>query len=187
MTEEAQMVLDMAKESMAETLSHTKKAFKKIRAGKANSSMIEGVKIDNYGATMPLNQVASISTPDARTITIKPWDKNNLEKIETAIINSNLGFNPQNNGEIIIINVPVLTEERRKQLVQNVYSEAEDSRVSVRNARRAANDEAKNLEKEGMSEDDRKRLESNIQDLTDEYIKKIEELVAEKEKDITTV
>lgn len=187
MVEEAQMVLDMAKESMDETLSHTKKAFKKIRAGKANTSMLDSVKVDNYGVMMPLNQMSSLSTPDARTIIVKPWDKNNLDKIETEIQNANLGFNPQNNGETIIINVPVLTEERRKNLVNQVHKEAEDSKVGIRNARRSANDEAKSLEKEGLSEDERKRLEAKIQELTDEYIEKIEKMVKDKEEDITTV
>ncbi len=187
MTEEAQMCLDLAKDSMEEAISHHERALKKVRAGKANPTMLDSIQIDNYGMNMPLNQVSNIGTPDPRTLTITPWDKANLSKIENEIRNSNLGFNPQNNGEMIIINVPVLTEERRNELVKKVKSEAEDSKVSIRNTRRSANEEAKQLEKDGLSEDESKRLQDSIQTLTDDFIKRIEDLTNAKEADILKV
>lgn len=187
MTEEAQMCLDVAREGMDEAIKHHEKALKKIRAGKANPTMLDSIQIDNYGMNMPLNQVSNISTPDPRTLTITPWDKANLSKIENEIRNSNLGFNPQNNGEMIIINVPVLTEERRNDLVKKVRSESEDTKVSIRNTRRSANEDAKQLEKDGLSEDESKRLQDKIQELTDEFIKKVDGLSEAKESDILKV
>ena len=172
---------------MQHSIEHLEREFHKIRAGKANPSMLDGITIDNYGVQSPLNQVANISTPDPRTIVVQPWDKNNLKAIETEIMNANLGFNPMNDGQIIRINVPVLTEERRNSLVKMAKAEAENARIGIRNHRRTAMEEAKALEKEGIPEDEVKRLQSKIQDLTDRYIEKVEKILEEKEKDITTI
>jgi ribosome recycling factor len=187
MTEEAEMVMEMAEEGMNAAIEHLERELKKIRAGKANPSMLDGIAIENYGTHMPLNQVANISTPDPRTLMIQPWDKANLALIEKEIINSNLGFNPQNDGTIIRINVPVLTEERRLGLVKKAKSEEEEAKISIRNARRQAIDEAKQLEKDGLSEDETKRLIGKIDDLTHDYYKKAEKLFEEKEKDIVSI
>lgn len=187
MTEEAEMVMEMAQESMDSTIEHLDRELKKIRAGKASPSMLDGISIDNYGSNMPLNQVANVSTPDPRTLMIQPWDKANLPIIEKEIINSNLGFNPQNDGTIIRINVPVLTEERRLGLVKQAKAAEEDAKIAVRNSRRSANDEAKQLEKDGLSEDEAKRLMGKIDDLTHDFYKKAEKLFEEKEKDIVSI
>ncbi len=187
MTEEAEMVLEMAEESMQKSIDHLDRELRKIRAGKANPAMLDGISIESYGATMPLNQVANISTPDPRTLMIQPWDKANLPLIEKEIINSNLGFNPQNDGTVIRINVPVLTEERRLSLVKKAKAEEEEAKIGIRNARRHANDEAKQLEKEGLSEDEVKRLMDKIDDLTHDFYKKAEKLFEEKEKDIVSI
>ena len=187
MTEEAQMLLDMTQEGMQQSLDHLDKEFHKIRAGKANPAMLEGVKVEVYGSQMPLNQVANINTPDPRTLTIEPWDKNNLSVIEKTIMNSNLGFNPMNDGNIIRINVPVLTEERRLELVKRAKSEAENAKVGIRNHRRSAMEESKVLEKEALSEDAVKRLQDDIQKMTDKFIDLVDKAYTEKEKDITTV
>ncbi len=187
MTEEAEMVMEMAQESMDSTIEHLDRELRKIRAGKANPGMLDGISIDNYGSNMPLNQVANISTPDPRTIMIQPWDKANLPVIEKEIINSNLGFNPQNDGTLIRINVPVLTEERRLGLVKQAKAAEEDAKVGTRNARRSANDEAKQLEKDGLSEDETKRLMGKIDDLTHDYYKRAEKLFEEKERDIVSI
>jgi len=187
MTEEAEMVLEMAEDAMKSGIEHFERELHKIRAGKANPSMLDGISIDNYGSQMPLNQVANISTPDARTLMIQPWDKANLSLIEKEIINSNLGFNPQNDGTLIRINVPVLTEERRLDLVKKAKAAEEDAKIGIRNSRRSANDETKQLEKDGMSEDEAKKLASKIDDLTHAYYKKVEKLFEEKEKDITSI
>jgi ribosome recycling factor len=187
MTEEAEMVLEMAKESMQSSIDHLDRELHKIRAGKASPSMLDGISIDNYGSMMPLNQVANISTPDPRTLMIQPWDKANLPLIEKEIINSNLGFNPQNDGTIIRINVPVLTEERRLGLVKKAKAEEEEAKIGIRNARRNANDEAKQLEKDGLSEDETKRLQSKIDDLTHDFYKVAEKMFEDKEKDITSI
>jgi len=187
MTEESQFCLDEAKESMGLALNHLDKEFQKIRAGKANPQMLEGIKVDYYGNPTPLEQISNISTPDPRQIIIQPWEKNMIPVIEKTIMNANLGFNPQNNGEIIRIIVPPLTEERRKELVKKAKIEAENAKVSVRNIRRNAMDTAKTLEKEGTPEDEIKVLEKEIQDITNKYIEKIDNLLATKEKDIMTV
>ena len=187
MTEESEMLIEMTEDAMKQSLEHLDKEFHKIRASKANPSMVDGITIEVYGSSMPLNQVASISTPDPRTLVIQPWDKANLSLIEKEIMNSNLGFNPMNDGQLIRINVPVLTEERRFSLVKMAKSEAENAKIGIRNHRRAANDDAKALEKDGVSEDEVKRLQDKIQKLTDSYIEKIEKALEAKEKDITTV
>jgi ribosome recycling factor len=185
--EEIDFVLDSTKESMDGSLAHLEKEFLNIRAGKASPAMLGGVKVDYYGTATPLSQVANINTPDARTITITPWEKNMLHPIEKAIMIANLGFNPMNNGDNIIINVPALTEERRRDLVKQAKGEAEDAKIGVRNARKDANTEIKKLEKDGMSEDVCKSAEEDVQKLTDSYIKKIDELLVHKEAEIMKV
>ncbi|MFP9098756.1 ribosome recycling factor [Flavobacterium sp. RHBU_24] len=185
--EEIDFILDSTKESMEGSLAHLEKEFLNIRAGKASPAMLGGVKVDYYGAATPLSQVANINTPDARTITVTPWEKNMLHPIEKAIMIANLGFNPMNNGDNIIINVPALTEERRRDLAKQAKAESEDAKVGVRNARKDANTEIKKLEKDGMSEDVCKGAEEEVQELTNAYIKKIEELLALKEAEIMKV
>ncbi len=185
--EEIDFILDSTKESMDGSLSHLEKEFLNIRAGKASPAMLGGVKVDYYGSQTPLSQVANVSTPDARTLTVTPWEKNMLQPIEKAIMIANLGFNPMNNGDNIIINIPALTEERRRDLVKQAKSEAEDAKIGVRNARKDANNDIKKLEKDGLSEDVCKNAESDVQALTDSFIKKIDELLAIKEAEIMKV
>lgn len=185
--EEIEIYLETAKEMMDKGISRCKTELSKIRAGKAMPSMLDGLMVNYYGAATPLNQVASLSTPDARTIFIKPWEKSTIQEIEKAIINSDLGFNPQNDGESIIINVPQLTEERRIQLVKQSKGVTEDAKVSIRNARKEANDELRKLLKDGASEDAVKSAEGEVQVLTDKYVKQLDELLELKEKDIMTV
>jgi ribosome recycling factor len=187
MTEELAMVLDMAKEAMNKGINHLGSELTKIRAGRATPSMLDGVYVDYYGVNTPLSQVANVNTPDPRTITVQPWERKMLDPIEKAIINSNLGFNPQNNGELIIINVPMLTEERRKNLVKQAKAEAESAKVVIRTARKDANDEIKNLQKDGLSEDIAKDGEDQVQKITNAFNARIDELLAAKEKDIMTV
>ena len=184
MTEEIKFIIEATKESMDGSMSHLERAFINIRAGKASPVMLANVKVDYYGSATPLLQVANVNTPDARTITVQPWEKSLLQEIEKAIMNANLGFNPMNNGETIIINVPALTEERRKELVKQAKAEAEDAKVSVRNARQEANKEIRSLE---ASEDLTKNAETDIQDLTNTYSKKIEDILNAKEIEIMKV
>lgn len=176
-----------ANELMQKTLQHTNAALAKIRAGKAMPNMLDGIMVEYYGNPTPINQVATINSQDARTLVIKPWEKNIVGEIERSIINSNLGLNPQNDGELIRINIPALTEERRLDLAKHARNEAEHGRVSVRNIRKDANDHLKKLLKEHVSEDDVKDAEEEVQKLTDQFISKIEELLKLKEKDIMTV
>ena len=180
-------VLSNAKESMEKALKHTANELVKVRAGKASPSMLDGINVDYYGTSTPLNQVASINTPDTRTITIKPWEKNLLTEIEKAIKNSNLNLNPQNDGDQIRINLPSLTEERRKDLVKQAKNEVEAGKVHIRNIRKESNENLKKLLKNGISEDEVKGGEEKIQQLTDSYTKKIDEILAAKEKEIMTV
>jgi ribosome recycling factor len=185
--EEIDFILDSTKESMEGSLAHLEKEFLNIRAGKASPAMLGGVKVDYYGSATPLSQVANINVPDARTITVTPWEKNMLHPIEKAIMIANLGFNPMNNGDNIIINVPALTEERRRDLAKQAKAESEDAKIGVRSARKDANTEIKKLEKDGMSEDVCKSAEDEVQELTNAYIKKIEELLVAKEAEIMKV
>ncbi|CAG0963735.1 MAG: ribosome recycling factor [Bacteroidetes bacterium] len=185
--EEVQFVLDESKEQMEKAISRLNAEVLKIRAGKANPMMLEGVRVDYYGSSTPLSQISNINTPDPRTLSIQPWEKSMLEPIQKAITNANLGLNPQNNGELIMINVPPLTEERRKQLVKQAKNVGEDAKVSVRSARKEGNDEIKKLQKEGIPEDVCKDAENKIQKLTDSYIEKIDAIVTTKEKEILTV
>lgn len=185
--EEIEMFLEEARELMEKAVSHTNQELAKIRAGKAMPSMLDGVQVEYYGVMTPLNQVASVNTPDARTLMIKPFEKSILAEIEKAIINSNLGFNPQNDGELIRINIPALTEERRLDLMKQVKAEAESGKVSVRNVRKDTNDSLKQLQKEGTSEDAIKGAEEEVQKVTDAHTAKIDELVVAKEADIMTI
>jgi len=184
MNEEIQFVLDTAEEGMDAAITHLEKEFIKIRAGKASPAMLSSVMVEYYGSQTPLSQVSNINTPDGRTISVQPWEKSMLQEIETAIMNANLGFNPMNNGEMIIINVPPLTEERRKQLVKQAKAEAEHAKVGVRSARQDANKEIKGLD---ISEDQQKNAELDIQELTDSYTKKIDDFLHAKEAEIMKV
>jgi ribosome recycling factor len=187
MEEEIDFILDSTKELMEGSLAHLEKEFLNIRAGKASPAMLGGVKVDYYGSATPLSQVANLNTPDARTITVTPWEKNMLHPIEKAIMNANLGFNPMNNGDNIIINVPALTEERRRDLAKQAKAEAEDAKIGIRSARKEANTDIKKLEKDGLSEDVCKGAEEEVQDLTNAYIKKVDELLVLKEAEIMKV
>jgi ribosome recycling factor len=187
MTEEIEFILDSTKESMAGSIAHLEKEFLNIRAGKASPAMLGSVFVDYYGAATPLSQVSNINIPDARTITIQPYEKTMLQPIERAIMVANIGFNPMNNGDVIIISVPPLTEERRRDLTKQAKVEAEDAKIGIRNARKDANTEIKKLEKEGTSEDICKTAEDEVQNITNMYIKKIDEHLALKEAEIMKV
>jgi len=187
MNEEVQMVYEMAKENMEKTIEHLDNELMRIRAGKANVHILDGVMVDYYGTPTPLNQVSNISTPDAKTIMIQPWEKSMIDTIEKALMVSNVGITPGNNGEVIRLVIPQLTEERRIDLVKQVKNEGENARVSVRNARREANDEYKSMQKDGLSEDETKTAEDNIQKLTDEFTEKVEKIVEAKDQDIMTI
>ncbi|MFV0553174.1 MAG: ribosome recycling factor [Mangrovibacterium sp.] len=182
--EEVDFILDVCREKMEGALSHLETELVHIRAGKASPHMISGVVVDYYGSMTPITQVANVTAPDARTIAIQPWEKQLIPEIEKAIINSNLGFNPENNGEIVRITVPVLTEERRKGLAKQASAEAENAKVGIRNARKEANDGFKKLLKEGLSEDNQKDAEATVQTMTNNYSKKVEEMLAQKNDDI---
>lgn len=181
------MVLDDTRSKMDKSLEHLENELIKIRAGKANPHVLDGVMVDYYGVQTPLNQVSNISVPDARTIMIQPWEKNMIEVIEKAIMQANLGFNPENNGEVIRIIIPALTEERRKALVKQVRNEGENTKIGVRNVRRDANEELKQLKKDGLPEDEEKNAQAEIQKLTDDYSEKIDNLIESKEKDMMTI
>ncbi|MFH1161004.1 MAG: ribosome recycling factor [bacterium] len=187
MTEETEFALEETREGMQLAITHLEKEFQKLRAGKASPMMLEGVRIDYYGVMTPIEQTASISTPDARQIIVQPWDKSVLGVIEKAILAANLGFNPRNEGEILRIVVPPLTEERRRDLMKKARSEGENAKISIRNIRRSANDTAKQLKKDGIPEDEVTKLETDIQKLTDEFIGQVDKLLEVKEKDIMTV
>jgi ribosome recycling factor len=183
--DEIQLYLEEAKDQMNKALTHVAHELTKIRAGKANPMMLDGVTVSYYGTMTPLSQVSSLTTPDARTIFIKPWEKNIIPEIEKAILNANLGLNPQNDGQQVIINVPMLTEERRKQLVKQVGQECEHGRISVRNIRKETNEHLKKIK--GASEDDVKNAEEVVQQMTNESITKIDTLMKKKEVEIMTV
>ena len=179
--------LTPAEEKMELAVAYLDEALAHIRAGKANPKIIDGIKVEYYGSAVPISQVANVSVPDARTIAITPWEKQMFKEIEKAIINSELGITPENNGEVIRLAIPPLTEERRKQLVKQSKAEAEQAKVSVRNARRDAIDGLKKAVKQGMPEDVEKDAEASAQKLHDKYLKQIDELFAAKEKEILTV
>lgn len=184
MTEEINFLLDSTEEAMGKAIKHLEKQLLNIRAGKASPAMLGSVMVDYYGAPTPLSQVANINTPDGRTLSVQPWEKNLIPEIEKGIMKANLGFNPMNNGDNIIINIPPLTEERRRELAKAAKAEAEDAKVGVRNDRRNANDELKKLD---LPEDLHKVTEGDIQKLTDRYISRIDEILSVKEKEIMTV
>ncbi|ALJ05101.1 ribosome-recycling factor [Pseudalgibacter alginicilyticus] len=185
MNEDIQFILDSTKEAMSNAIKHLEKQFVNIRAGKASPAMLGSVMVNYYGAQTPLSQVANVNTPDGRTITVQPWEKNMLQEIEKGIMVANLGFNPMNNGDTIIINVPPLTEERRRDLAKQAKAEAEDAKVSIRTARKDANNDIK--KNDDVSEDLKKNAEIDVQQMTDKYVKKVDELYEVKEKEIMTV
>ncbi|CAI8187255.1 MAG: Ribosome-recycling factor [Formosa sp. Hel1_33_131] len=185
MNEEIDFILDSTKEAMVNALKHLEKQFVNIRAGKASPSMLGSVMVDYYGSQTPLTQVANVNTPDGRTITVQPWEKAMLQEIERSIMIANLGFNPMNNGETIIINVPPLTEERRRELAKQAKAEVEEAKISIRSARKDANSEIKNVE--DASEDLQKNAEMDVQNLTDAHVKKADELFVSKEIEILKV
>jgi ribosome recycling factor len=182
--EELEFILEATEESMVNSISFLEKELLNIRAGKANPNMLSSVKVDYYGAQTPLNQIANINTPDSQTLSIQPWEKDKLEDIEKAILSSNLGFNPMNNGESIIISIPPLTEERRIELVKVAKSEVENAKVSIRNARKEANNEIRISD---ASEDMKSNFEIDIQNITDKYTSKIDSIFSTKEKEILSV
>lgn len=179
--------LDPAEEKMELAVAYLDETLARIRAGKANPKILDGIRVDYYGSAAPISNVANIAVPDARTIAITPWEKSMFKEIEKAIINSELGITPENNGEVIRISIPPLTEERRKQLVKQSKNEAEQAKVSVRNARRDAIEGLKKAVKQGMPEDVEKDAEASAQKLHDKYLKQIDEIFAAKEKEILTV
>lgn len=187
MNEDIQVILDTAKEGMSHSIEHLEKALSTIRAGRATPSMLSGVRVDYYGTETPLTQIANINTPDPRTISVQPWEKGMLGDIAQAITYANLGLNPQDNGEMIIISVPPLTEERRKDLVKKSQAEGENAKVSIRSVRKDAMDEIKALEKDGLSEDMAKTAQAKVQDIVTTYTTKIDEIISKKETDIMTV
>lgn len=187
MNEAIDMALEEAKDQMDKALDRLSGELRKVRAGKAHPSMLEGVKLDYYGTLTPISQVANVNSTDARTLVVQPWEKSMLDEISSGIINANLGLNPMNNGEVLIINVPPLTEERRVELSKRARSEGESARVSIRNARKDANDLLKAAKEEGLSEDMHKTGEAKVQDLTNSYISKVEAMLSEKETDIMTI
>ena len=183
--EELELYLEDAKSRMNKALVHVGQELGKIRAGKANPSMLDGILVSYYGTTTPLNQVSSLTTPDARTIFIKPWEKGMIPEIEKAILVANLGLNPQNDGQQVIINIPMLTEERRKQLVKQVGQECEHGKISVRSIRKETNEELKSIK--GVSEDDVKNAEAQVQEMTNDFIARIDALMKKKESEIMTI
>lgn len=187
MNEEVQFYLDETKERMDAALNHLEIELSKIRAGRANPKILQDVLVDYYGSPTPLTQVANVASPDPRTITVQPWEKNMIGPIEKAIMNANLGLNPDNNGELIRINIPPLTEERRRDLVKQSKSEMETAKISIRNARRDVIEQVKKMTKDGLSEDVAKDVEISAQKLTDDYGKKVDEMFLKKEKDIMTI
>lgn len=187
MFEEVEFCLEEAKESMQNALVHLEKELQKIRTGKATPQMLDGVRVDYYGTMTPVDQVSNINTPDPKQIIVQPWEKSMLIPIEKAIMFANLGFNPKNDGEVLRIIVPPLTEERRKDFVKKAKAEGESAKVAIRNIRRLANETAKKLEKGGIPEDAIKKLENDIQEITNQSIAKADKILEAKEKDIMTV
>ena len=185
MSEDLEIIFDLAKDSMSNAISHLEKKLLNIRAGKANPNMLTNVFVDYYGTSTPISQVANINTPDGSTLIIQPWDKSMLQEIEKGIEVANLGFNPMNNGENIIINVPVLTEERRRELVKQAKIEVEEAKIAIRNARKDANNEIK--KSEDFSEDLKKNSELDVQEITDNNIKKVDTIFEKKQSEIMTL
>lgn len=184
MNEEIEFIVDAAKEQMQNAIDHFIYELTHIRAGKASPNMLRSVKVEYYGASTPLTQVANVNTLDAHTLTVQPFEKSLIQEIEKGIMAANLGLNPMNNGESVIINIPILTEERRKELVKQAKGEGENAKISIRNDRKDANNELKKLD---VSEDALKNAETDVQDLTNTFIQKVDEIFAKKEKEIMTV
>lgn len=187
MDEEIELITEETRDRMEKALAHLEYELARLRAGRATPALLDGITVDYYGVTSPLSQVSNINTPDPKTILIQPWEKNMLGAIEKAILAANIGLVPVNNGEVIRINIPPLTEERRHQLVKQVRNEGETAKISIRNSRKWANDEFKNLLKEGLPEDLEKDAVENIQKMTHDYTVKIDKAMAAKEKDVMTV
>lgn len=187
MAEDIASILEVAEDHMKKAITHFETELVKIRAGKANPQMLDGITVDYYGSLMPINQVANISVMDARTLSIQPWEKNMLQPIERAIIAANIGINPQNDGALIRLFLPPMTEERRKELVKKSHGEGEHSKVAIRNIRRDAIEHIKKLQKNGLSEDAAKEAEANVQEVTDKFISAVEKHLAAKEKEIMSV
>lgn len=187
MAEDISTIVPLAEENMKKAINHLEAELIKIRAGKANPQMVEGIMVDYYGSGMPVNQVANISVMDARTLSIQPWEKNMLQPIEKAILAANIGITPQNDGNLIRLFLPPLTEERRRDLVKRCHNEGEHSRIAIRNIRRDAIENIKRLQKNGLSEDAAKDAETNVQQLTDKFISMVEKHLASKEKEIMSV
>ena len=187
MNEDVQLIFEMTRERMEKSLEHLDSELVRIRAGKANVHILDGVQVDYYGTDTPLNQVSNISTPDAKTIMIQPWEKAMINPIEKALMNSSVGITPGNNGEVIRLIIPQLTEERRRDLFKQVKNEGENARVSMRTSRKDANDEYKQMVKDGLSEDEAKDAEDRIQKLTNDFSEKVEKIVAAKEEEIMTI
>lgn len=187
MSEEVSLTLELAEDSMKKAISHLEAELAKIRAGKANPQMLDGIMVDYYGAPTPLSQVGNISVMDARTLSIQPWERNMLQPIERAIINSNIGINPQNDGNYIRLFLPPLTEERRRELVKRCQGEGEQSKVAIRNIRRDAIESIKKMQKNGLSEDAAKDAEGDVQEVTNQYIALVEKHLEKKEKEIMAV
>jgi ribosome recycling factor len=185
--EEVSLTLELAEDSMKKAISHLEAELAKVRAGKASPQMLDGIMVDYYGSPTPINQVGNISVMDARTLSIQPWEKNMLQPIERAIIASNIGINPQNDGNLIRLFLPPLTEERRRELVKRAQGEGEHSKVAIRNIRRDAIENIKKAQKNGLSEDAAKDAEADIQNVTDKFIAMVDKHLASKEKDIMAV
>ena len=187
MAEDTSSIIASGEDQMKKAINHLESELVKIRAGKANPQMLDGIVVDYYGSPMPINQVANISVMDARTLSIQPWEKNMLQPIERAILNANIGITPQNDGALIRLFLPPLTEERRKELVKKCQAEGEHSKVAIRNIRRDSIEAIKKLQKNGLSEDAAKDAEANMQQVTDKYIAAVEKHLASKEKEIMAV
>lgn len=187
MNEEIELIIEETTERMQKALEHLEHELARLRAGRANPALLDGITVDYYGVNSPLPQVSNVNTPDAKTITIQPWEKNMLNIIEKAIMAANIGLTPVNNGEIIRINIPPLTEERRHQIIKQVRNEGETAKISVRNARKWANDELKSLLKEGLPEDLEKEAAEQVQEMTNSYNTKVDKVMTIKEKEVMTV
>jgi len=187
MEEEVQLYLDDAIEKMEKAVSHLEEELGRVRAGKASTALLDGINVDYYGSMTPLAQVSNINTPDGRTIAVQPWEKTMIDPIEKAILAANIGLTPVNNGEMIRINIPILTEERRKDLVKQIRGMGENTKVSIRSARRDANDAFKQMKKDGLSEDQEKDAEAKVQEVTNKFSEMADKLIEIKEKDIMTV
>lgn len=187
MTDELELLTEEAKERMEKAIKHLEYELSHMRAGRANPLLLDGIHLDYYGASTPLSQISNINTPDAKSILIQPWEKNMLGAIEKAILAANIGMTPVNNGEVIRINIPPLTEERRHQLVKQVRQEGETAKISIRTSRKWFNDELKTLKNDGLPEDEEKNGEKIIHDLTEKHINRVDKIVESKEKEIMTV